>query len=577
VDQQHGEATGTLTRPRRAGEVRRTGPVARARVERAGRDVKDPERSHAAPDTGQSARAGAHDQRRGGRNGNAQSGGPRAGDSRRREVTDEDRERYDRALATLKRDLGYQESFDILVKEMTVGGRRAALISVDSMVDTTVLTLLMHYLTSNHREVQDLASVKGLVRDAIPFVEVETTERVDEARDQVLAGPAILMVEGVPGFVVIDVRTYPARDPSEPSLERVIRGPRDGFVETLVFNTVLVRRRIRDPRFRIESFQVGDRSKTDVVMMYIKDIANAHFVDEVRRRLKAIKVDGLTMSEKALEEWVMKKPWWNPFPNARFTERPDVAAEHLMQGHVLIMADTSPNAMIVPVTFFSFLQSAEEYHEGVMVGTYLKWVRTFGVLFSLLGPPLWFVLYQAHMHLPGGYRVLVNPQTTAIPVIWQILGAEVGVDLLRLALMFSPNSLSQSMGFFGAVLLGDIAVKAGLLDAEVLVYVAVAAVGTFAAPDLDFGLAIRFWRVVLLVLVAVFELWKAPWVGFGVGLAAFVMMAMNASSIGISYLWPLLPLNVRALTSALSRKPLNRLVLRPALTLPTDKRRQPVK
>jgi stage V sporulation protein AF len=490
-------------------------------------------------------------------------------------VSERDRRRFEEDVEWLKHELGYQESFDILFKNLRVGGRRAVLVSVDSMVDTTVLTLLMQFFSDKVKRVASMTDLQELIARAVPYVEVSREHQREKARDQVLGGPAVLVVEGFTGFLVLDVRKYPEREPSEPSLEKVIRGPRDGFVETLVYNTVLVRRRIRDPRLRIEAFQIGERSKTDVVLMYIKDIAHQHFVDEMRRRLQSIKVDGLTMSEKALEEWVMKKPWWNPFPNARFTERPDVAAEHLMQGHVLVMSDTSPNALIVPVTFFSFLQSAEEYHEGVMVGTYLKWVRTFGVLFSLVGTPLWFLFYEAHVRLPGGYQVLVNPKTVDIPVIWQLLLAEVGVDLLRLALMFSPNSLSQSMGFFGAVLLGDIAVKAGLLDAEVLVYVAIAAVGTFAAPDLDFGLAIRLWRMLLLVLVAVFDLWKAPWIGFGIGMAGFVLMAINASSMGMAYLWPLLPLNPKALVSALSRKPLNRNITRPALTLPRDKRRQP--
>jgi stage V sporulation protein AF len=486
-----------------------------------------------------------------------------------------DAARFRSRLNALQHALGYGESYDILVKRFRIGQRAAAVLTVDSMVSETVLTLILEFLTRSGQHLASLDALRALIRQAVPTVETTTTHDLETARDAVLSGPAVFLVEGVDGFLIADVRKYPERAPSEPSLERVMRGPRDGFVETLVFNTVLVRRRIRDPRLRIELFQVGERSKADIALLYVKDIAHPQFVDEMRRRIRSIRVDALTMSEKALEEWLMKKPWWNPFPVSRFTERPDVAAEHLMQGHVLVMADTSPNALIVPVTLFSFLQSAEEYHEGIVVGSYLKWVRTLGMLFSLVGPPLWFVILAAHVHLPDGWGVLVNPKTTGVPIVAQLILAEIGTDLLRLALMFSPDALSQSMGFFGAILLGDIAVKAGILDAEILVYVALAAVGTFAAPDFDFGLALRLWRMVLVLLVAGFDIVHAPWVGLGVGLAGFFLMALNASSLGMSYLWPLLPFNPGELLSALSRRPLNRNVRRPPLTLPKDRRRQP--
>ena len=195
--------------------------------------------------------------------------------------------------------------------------------------------------------------MNGLLNRAIPYIEVTPESELDAAADQVLAGPVAFLIDGVSHVVVVDVRKYPDRSPSEPSLERVLRGPKDGFVETLVFNTILVRRRIRDANLRIEAMQVGRRSKSDVVMMYIKDIADDGLVNLLRKRIKAIDGDAMTMSEKALQEWVIKKPWWNPFPNGKFTERPDVAAEHLTEGHVLVMIDTSPNALIVPVTLFS--------------------------------------------------------------------------------------------------------------------------------------------------------------------------------------------------------------------------------
>lgn len=478
--------------------------------------------------------------------------------------------RLDENLSWVKRYLGYKESFDVLIREFEVAGKQCALICIDSFIDSTVLTLIMQQLESISSSDLEHPTMNGLLNHAIPYIEVSPTSELDAACDQVLAGPAVLLVNGVSHAVVVDVRKYPDRSPSEPSIERVLRGPRDGFVETLVFNTILVRRRLRDPNLRIEALEAGRRSKSDVALMYIKDIADDRLVRLIRQRIKAIDGDAMTMSEKALQEWILKKPWWNPFPNGKFTERPDVAAEHLTEGHVLVIIDTSPNALILPVTFFSFLQSAEEYHEDIMIGTYLKWVRFFGVLVSWVLPPLWYALVLTHAHLPGKLDVLIRPTTTAVPIFWQLVGLEVGVDLLRLALTFSPDPLTQSMGFFGAILLGNVAIKAGLIDSEAMVLVALAAVGTFTAPDIDFGLAIRLLRAFLLATTGALSLVALPWLGFAVGLIIPLVVMFTNDSFGVSYVWPLAPFDAKAFVAELARKPLDHKVLRPALTHPKD-------
>lgn len=476
----------------------------------------------------------------------------------------------DENLGWIKRYLGYKESFDVLVREFEVARHRCALVCIDSFIDSTVLTLLMQALESLAPHDLEHPNMHGLLNKSIPYVEVSPTSELDQAADQVLAGPALLLVDGVSHAIVVDIRKYPGRNPSEPSIERVLRGPQDGFVETLIFNTLLVRRRLRDPNLRIEALQVGRRSKSDVAMLYIQDIADDRIVHLIRQRIKEIDGDAMAMSEKALQEWILKRPWWNPFPNGKFTERPDVAAEHLTEGHVLVMIDTSPNALILPVTVFSFLQSVEEYHEDVMIGTYLKWVRFLGMAVSWMLPPLWYLLVSTHTHLPGTSDILLRPTTTAIPIFWQLVGLEVGVDLLRLALTFSPDPLTQSMGFFGAILLGDVAIKAGIIDAEAMVLVAIAAVGTFTAPDIDFGMAVRLLRAFLLIMTGLFELVALPWLGFGLGLVIPIMVMFSNNSFGVSYAWPLVPLNWAAFLSEFMRRPLNRKVFRPALTHPKD-------
>ncbi|WP_053959104.1 spore germination protein [Sulfobacillus thermosulfidooxidans] len=471
----------------------------------------------------------------------------------------------------LKEYLGYKETFDLIVREFKIGSRQVALVYLDSFVSQTDLTLIMQELFKTPDDQLNHPSLAILLNRKIPFIEITPETALDKTADQILAGPAALLVDGITHAIIMDVRKYPDRNPSEPSLERVLRGPKDGFVETLIFNTILIRRRLRDPNLRIEIHEVGRRSRADVALIYIKDIADDYFVRQIRKRIKDINVDALTMSEKALQEWIMHKPWWNPFPNSRFTERPDVAAEHLTEGHVLVMIDTSPNAMILPVSFFSFLQSVEEYHEDVMVGTYLKWVRFLGVALSWFLPPLWYAMLVSHTHLPDGWQTLIHPTVTEIPIFWQLIGAEIGVDLLRLALTFSPDPLTQSMGFFGAILLGDIAVKAKLIDAQVMVFVAIAAVGTFSAPDIDFGMAVRLLRIFLLIMTGVGELVGAPWDGFFLGILIPLIILVTTNSFGMRYSWPVYPLDGSALGSEFIRKPLNRKFLRPSITLPIDK------
>lgn len=491
--------------------------------------------------------------------------------ARKEDVTND----IDRNLSWLKDYLGYGESFDIIVREFRLGARRAALVYIDSFIDSSVITLVTKALFRAPDTALEHATLHNLLSRHVPYVEISPETDLKTAADQILAGPVGLVVDGVSHVVVLDVRKYPDRSPSEPSMERVMRGPHDGFIETLVFNTVLIRRRLRDPNLRVEAMQVGRRSKSDVAVLYLKDVANPYFVRQVRKRLKSIDIDAMTMSERSLSEWIVQKPWYNPFPLVKFTERPDVAAEHITEGHILVMIDATPNAIILPVTFFSFLQSIEEYHEDVMVGTYLKWIRFLGLLFSWVGPPLWFALFASGMHLPGGWDVLLKPTTMKVPIFWQLVGAEIGVDFLRLALMFSPSPLTQSMGFLGAILLGNIAVKANLIDAEVIVYVAIAAVGTFTSPDFDFGLSIRLLRFFLLLVTGVGLLMHAVWAGFAIGVLIPLAFLAQSRSFGMSYLWPLIPFNGNTLFNELGRKPLNRKMFRPNLTLPRDRTHQP--
>jgi len=258
-------------------------------------------------------------------------------------------------IEILDKELGITKSFDIINREFQIGGKTSSLLFVDGFAKDDVMLWIMQQLQDVKREEIVPNTVKKIVEKKIGYLEVETTDRVEDIVDKVLAGPLVLLVDGICEAIIIDAREYPVRAPEESDLEKVTRGARDGLVETIVFNTALIRRRIRDPKLRNEIFQVGSRSKTDVVVSYIEDIANPDLVAQVKDKIEAVETDALVMGEKTLEEFVLGRNW-NPLPQAKFTERPDVAAAHLLEGHIVIMVDTSPSVMIIPVCMFHFTQ-----------------------------------------------------------------------------------------------------------------------------------------------------------------------------------------------------------------------------
>ncbi|WP_066637469.1 spore germination protein [Desulfolucanica intricata] len=471
----------------------------------------------------------------------------------------------------LNKALAIESNFDIIAREITIAGRNAVLIFVDAFCNAELLSRFLLPLMNLKREALAVDPIKKLFHSEIGYVEVDAVKNLEEVVDSVLAGPTVLLVDGMDQAFVLDVRQYPVRNPDEPDLEKVVRGSRDGFVETLVFNAALIRRRIRDPKLRMEYMQAGIRSKSDIVICYIEDIANQETVKNIKDSIAKIKVDGLPMSEKAVEELISPGTFWNPFPKVRYTERPDVAAAHLLEGHVLVMVDNSPSIAITPATYFHHLQHAEEYRQNPTVGAYIRWVRFFGVAVSIFLLPLYF-LFSVHPELLPPALEFIGPNKTGqIPLIIQFVFAELAIDFIRLATIHTPSSLATATGIIAALLIGDIATTVGLFAAEVVMYTAIAAVGTFLTPSYELSMANRLVRLFLLVMSAIFAL---P--GFLIGLGLVLLLLILTKSFGVPYLWPLIPLNIKALGSVLIRTPVPMRNFRPSILKPKDPDAQPV-
>lgn len=477
--------------------------------------------------------------------------------------------KYDENLSILKEQLGIGKSFDLALREFEIGGKKAALIFVDGLIKDIPLVEIMQNFACLDREDIVPDTLHKLVAKYVTYVKALPTDKLEDVISKVLSGFFALVVDGMPEVILIEARQYPGRNPEEPDIERVVRGSRDGFTETILFNTALIRRRIRDPRLRTELISVGTRSKSDICVAYLQDVANPELVETIKKRIKDIKIDGLPMAEKSVEEFITTNNW-NPLPQVRYTERPDVAAVHLLEGHVLVIVDTSPSVIIAPTTYFHHLQHAEEYRQNAAVGAYLRWVRFAGILLSLFLMPLWY-LFATHPQLLPTWLKFIGPSKIAkIPLLGQFISAEVALDLLRMSAIHTPTPLATALGIVAVFMLGDVAIKVGLFNPEVILYLAISAIGTFATPSYELAMANRLFRFVLLILVGLLGL---P--GFMIGLLGIVLLLVFTKPFGIPYTWPVVPFNWQALKAVLVRSPIPMQNFRPSILKPQDRTRQP--
>ena len=472
--------------------------------------------------------------------------------------------RLEEVKKTLEHVVGLGKSFDVVFREMTFGDRRTGLFYLNGFAKDGVMTLILDRLTYLVPEQLSANAVKTFFECYIPHIQVEKVHKMSETINKVLAGGSALFIEHESTAIVMDVKSFPGRGPEEASLERVVRGARDGFTETLLTNVTLVRRRLRDPGLQYELMQVGRRTRTDVAIAYIDDIANSRDVESIRKKIKDLDIDGLPLADKQLEEAIINKSW-NPFPLVRYSERPDVVAAQLMEGNIVLFVDTSPSVMILPTTYFDLCQHAEENRQTPFMGSYLRLVRFLGIFASLFVLPMWLLLATHPEFKPAILDFIGAQKASKLPLLSQFLIAEIGVDLMRMAAVHTPTPLSTAMGIMAAILLGDVAVKAGLFVPEVILYMAVAAIGMFATPSYELSLANRIVRLLLLVAVSIFG---GP--GFIVGSTLVVLFLAVHRSYNSSYLWPFIPFNAKALLNIFIRQPVLNMRKRPSYNQTVD-------
>lgn len=431
----------------------------------------------------------------------------------------------------LKETLPVEESFDLIQRDILIGGREATFYFLDGMTkDEVMLKLLNSFFAIQAADMPPTADL--FMQKCIPYVEVDPVADFDSVSRFVLSGVTVLFVNGYTEAVAIDCRTYPVRSVEEPEKDKSLRGSKDGFVETVVFDTALIRRRIRDPHLIMEMLEIGQSSRTDVVLCYMTNKADPKLISTIRKRLRAIRTTDLCMNQQSLAEALIGSRWYNPFPKFKFTERPDTAAACLMEGKIAILVDNAPAAMILPTSILDMIEEANDYYFPAWTSLYLKFSRAVILLLTVFLTPLFLLLMQNPSWLPEAFAFIAVRNTVHIPLVWQFLILELSIDGLRLAALNTPSMLSTPLSIFAGLVLGEFAVNSGWFNAEVMLYMAFVAIANYTQPNFELGYAVKFMRIILLILTALFHL---P--GFLLGtLLLFLLLATNHTLSGGNYL-----------------------------------------
>ncbi len=437
----------------------------------------------------------------------------------------------DKNVDYMNQMLPVEDSFDIVQRDIQIGGKDATFYFIDGFTkDESMLKIMDSFFNIKEEDMPKDAA--AFATTCIPYVEVDVIGDFDQIFRNLLSGVTCLFIDGYQACLAIDCRTYPARSVDEPDKDKSLRGSRDGFVETIVFNTALMRRRIRDRHLVMKMLEVGESSRTDVALCYMEDRVDQELLKNLNYRIRDIKVDDLRMNQQSLAECLFKRKWYNPFPKFKFTERPDTAAACLLEGKVVILVDNSPSAMILPTSILDIIEEANDYYFPTLTGMYLKISRALITFLTIFLTPVFLLFMQNLSWLPKIFAFVAVKDTVNIPLIFQLLMLEVAIDGLRLAALNTPSMLSMPLSVIAGLVMGEFSVKSGWFNAEVMLYMAFVAVANYTQPNFELGYALKFMRLELLVLTAVFN-----WIGFLAGTVIVICsICFNKTLPGRSYL-----------------------------------------
>ncbi|WP_224723481.1 spore germination protein [Paenibacillus vietnamensis] len=463
-------------------------------------------------------------------------------------------------------------SHDVNYRSIRIGGASgvsAFIIYIDGLVnsetvDQFILEASMFAVKDQHGSSEGLLS--HLQCTGLPIHETKQVDTINDVVHTVLCGDTALFVDGDPHALILNVRGWDKRNISEPATESVVRGPKEGFTETLRTNTTLIRRRLKDPKLRVQCMQVGKRSRTDLAIMYIEGLTNPIILEEVLRRIRMISIDAVL--ESGYIEQFIQDSQWTPFPLIQNTERPDKAVSHLLEGKVIIISDGTPFVLIAPAIFTQFYHSPEDYYERFMIGTLIRFIRILSMLMALLLPSLYIAFSSFHPEMIPSRLVIAmaaGRSTVPFPSIVEAFLMEVTMEILREASVRLPGPIGPTIGIVGALVVGQAAVQAGIVSPIMVIVVALTTIGSFASPSYSAAIALRMLRFPVMIAAALFGLY-----GIMLLLIIVIIHLCTLKSFGVPYLSPLTPTRASDLKDTLLRAPLQWMRKRPIMFVPKD-------
>ena len=462
---------------------------------------------------------------------------------------------YENNVSSVSEKLRPQDNYDIIAKQIEIGSKKATLFCITGFIKDEMFDMTMQYLTKITKGEMDKAiDADSFLRHFTTYVSSVAEENSDIFITAILSGAIGILIEGYRKGIIIDCRSYPARNVQEPESDKVLRGSHEGFVESIIVNTALIRKKVRSADLTMERTTVGSESKTDVVLCYMANRVNKKHLEILRKKLSEIKVKALPMSHESLRECLIPEQVWNPFPKIRYTERPDAAAACVYDGNIIIITDGSPTVMITPTGIFDFIQDINDYYFSPIIGSMLRFLRVAVFTASLLFIPLWYlfvILYKEN--LPDALMFMAIEEEYTVPVIVQLFIVEFVIDALRLASLNTPSALSNSFSVVAALVLGEFAVKSGWFVSEVVLFMAFVTISNFVQPSYELGYSVIMFRILILFLTALLQGW-----GLIIGTAiTLLVISFTKTVFGFTYLYPLIPFDSDALKKLVLRRSIN--------------------
>ena len=478
----------------------------------------------------------------------------------------------------IKRTLG--GSSDLTVREIRSGtdsNMHIGIIFIDgladkvmiqeSVIDPLMLDIRKTTLSTNvllHSNCYDI-----LKNFSLASGELKQIELFQSLYEHLLSGDTIILIQGESKGFAVGSRNWEDRGVDEPTSQTVIRGPKDGFTETLRTNTSLLRRKIKDPALWIETKPIGHKTKTDVALIYLKGVVEEKVLTEVRERLNKIDTDSI-LESAYIEEFIQDETY-TPFPTIFNSERPDTIAAGLLEGRVGIIVDGTPFVLLVPTLFVQFFQSSEDYYQRFDISIMIRILRYISFFLALLTPSAYIAVTTFHQEmLPTSLLISLASQRegTPFPALIEALLMELTFEVLREAGIRMPRAVGSAISIVGALVLGQAAVEAGIVSSAMVIVVSITAISSFVIPSFNFAISIRLLRFPFMFLAATFGLF-----GIIVGLLAMVLHLCSLRSFGVPYMSPMAPLIAQEQKDSIFRAPIWNLRRRPSSITKNDSTR----